>query len=248
MTEQDSRRRRPLPFFAYTPHRLGLLTLLAFSLAQGSYGQTPQREDTGGAGPAVTSRRHTHGSPPPPAMPVGARRTPVPRPGAVTVGKAQVEIPDIPVVDQDGNHLRLYSDLMKGKAVVLSFFFTSCLDVCPMQGMALAKLQARLGERAGRDVFIVSISKDPVTDTPRRLKEWAAKYKVGRGWTLVTGGEGVFRKLVRDFIGESLGGASHLPVLLVGDDKTGRWAEAMSESSPEEMIRQIDVVSRPGGP
>jgi cytochrome oxidase Cu insertion factor (SCO1/SenC/PrrC family) len=166
----------------------------------------------------------------------------------VTVGRAQIAIPDLRVIDQDGNRLRFYTDLMKGKVVVLSFFFTSCVDVCPMQGMALAKLQRRLGERAGKDVFFVSVSKDPVTDTPHRLKDWASKYRVGPGWRLVTGEEAMFRKLIRDFTGESLGGSNHLPVLLIGNDRTGRWIEAMTESGPDELIRLIDTLSSPGEP
>lgn len=196
---------------------------------------------------ARAQHRHAHDTPSPPAAaaPPGERATP--RPGAVTVGPAQVEIPDLTVSDQDGRRLRLYTDLLKGKVVVLSFFFTSCQDVCPMQGKSLANLQARLGERAGRDVFLVSISKDPVTDTPQRLRQWADSYGVKPGWSLVTGGEEEFRKLIRDFTGERLGGTDHLPILLVGNDRTGTWREAMSESSPEDLIRVIDRLARPAG-
>jgi protein SCO1/2 len=48
-------------------------------------------------------------------------------------------------------------------------------------------LQTALGDRVGHDVHIISVSTDPVTDTPEKLKAWAARLKAKDGWTLVTG-------------------------------------------------------------
>lgn len=166
------------------------------------------------------------------------------RPGAITVGAAQIPIPDTPVLDQNGKRWRLYTDLIKDKVVVVSFFFTTCIDACPTQGMSLARLQSRLGERFGKDVFFVSISMDPATDTPERLKKWADAYSNKPGWTLVTGDEAHFTKLVHDFTGERLGGATHLPVLLIGNDRTGRWARALPESRTEKLVQLIDSISK----
>ena len=49
-------------------------------------------------------------------------QTPQKRSGAVTIDKTQIEIPDLLVVDQDGVKRRFYSDLIKDKVVILSFF------------------------------------------------------------------------------------------------------------------------------
>jgi len=48
----------------------------------------------------------------------------------------------------------------------------------------------------GRDVHLISISVDPVTDTPERLKAWGAKFKAGAGWTFVTGDKQEIDKLL----------------------------------------------------
>lgn len=164
-------------------------------------------------------------------------------PGVIEVGSTRLTIPDVEVLDQEGQKVRFYSDLIKGKVVVINFFFTSCTLVCPIQGRALAKLQTRLEGRLGKEVFFISITKDSATDTPARLKSWAADYNVGPGWTLVTGEEGTMTKLVRDFTGEGPGGQLHSPVLIIGNDRTGVWKEAEGLAPPEELVKVIASVS-----
>ena len=77
---------------------------------------------------------------------------------------------------------------------MVNFFFMTGTLVCPPQGRSLAKVQERLGERLGKEVFFVSISKDPKTDTVDKLKRWATAIGVGPGWTLVMGEEGVMER------------------------------------------------------
>src|SRR4051794_2579928 len=68
-----------------------------------------------------------------------ADQLPAKRQGAVTIDKIQIEIPDLLVVDQDGIRRRFYSDLIKDKVVILSFFFTSCQSTCPAMNARLKK-------------------------------------------------------------------------------------------------------------
>ena len=51
----------------------------------------------------------------------------------------------------------------------------------------LAKFQAALSERVGRDVFMYSITLDPTNDTPDVLKRYAQAYGAKPGWTFLTG-------------------------------------------------------------
>ena len=59
---------------------------------------------------------------------------------------------------------------LKSKTVIVNAFFASCTGVCPPMNRNLEMVQQSLGERLGRDVFIVSISVDPATDTPPLLR------------------------------------------------------------------------------
>jgi protein SCO1/2 len=165
------------------------------------------------------------------------------QPGVIEMGSVRIEIPDVEVRDQDGKKVRFYSDLIKDKVVVMTFFFTSCTLVCPLQGHALAKLKSSLAERFGKEVFFISVSRDPETDTPERLKNWGRQFGVGGGWTLVTGEKGVMTRLVWDFTGERLGQQMHSPILLIGNDQTGVWTEAEGLSATEELIKVINRVA-----
>ena len=164
------------------------------------------------------------------------------KPGRIEMPGTSVEIPDIFLLDQNGKQVRLYSDLVKGKVVLVHFFFTNCGDVCPMQGRSLMKLKSRLGDRLGRDVFFVSISKDPHNDTPEKLSKWGKRYGVGPGWTLVTGDQPVIKKLLWDFTGEEIGPASHESIVLIGNDRTGVWTSTDGLLLTDELVKTIDEV------
>lgn len=214
-----------------TKAALALLLLgVPSSSAQGQTAHTQHKRTTGAA--------NTRGEIPP----TDSRER---KGGRLRVGTTSVDIPDLSLLDQNGKRVRFYSDLFKGKVVVLSFFFTSCTYVCPMQGAALSRLKSHLGERLGKDVFFVSVTKDPETDTPERLRLWGNRYGAGRGWTLVTGEREVMRKLVMNMTGEPLGTEMHQPVVVIGSDKTGTWMEAPGLSTPEQFMKIIEAVSAP---
>ena len=75
-------------------------------------------------------------------------------------------IPDVPVLDQNGKRLNFYSDLVRGRTVAIDFIYTECTTICPMQTTHLRMVQDRLAARIGKDIALISISIDPVTDTP----------------------------------------------------------------------------------
>ena len=191
---------------------------------------------------AQQQHRHVHGAPE--SRPAQKAEPPLTgKPGVITVGYTQVAIPDVEVVDQNERKVRFYTDLFKDRVVVVSFFFTSCTFICPLQGQVLAKLQPALGDKMGKEVFFISVSKDPKTDTPQRLSLWARQYEVKTGWTLVTGSETVMKRLLRDLIGEEPGPELHSPVVLIGNDRTGVWEAAEGLSSPDKLVEIIERVS-----
>lgn len=114
-----------------------------------------------------------------------------PEVGSAILRPTKVRVYDLRLLDERGKKIRFHSDLLKGKTVVMGFFYTICEFICTMQGQLFSRLQSRLGDRLGKDVHLVLVSMDPATDTPRRLREWGAKYGVRPGWTLVTGDPGV---------------------------------------------------------
>jgi protein SCO1/2 len=152
-------------------------------------------------------------------------------------------IPDAEVFNQDGKRIRFYSDLIKDKVVIVSFVFTSCAFVCPMQGESLSKLQAMLGERLGKEVYLVSVSTDPEGDTPERLKIWGLQFRARPGWTLVTGKKSEIDKVAMALTGAPAVKGQHSPVVFIGSDKTGRWIRAYGLAEPGRFASLIDEVT-----
>src|SRR2546426_12832290 len=86
--------------------------------------------------------------------------------------------------------------------------FTNCRRFCPVTTPTLVKVQAALGERVGRDIFLYSITLDPAADTPEVLKNYAQRVGAGPGWTFLTGKAGDIGKLRR-----RLGGDNRDPII-----------------------------------
>jgi len=156
---------------------------------------------------------------------------------------AAPRIPDVDCLDQNGKKLRFHTDLVKDKVVVISFIFTKCTFLCPIIGEGVARLQTALGDRVGRDVQLISVSTDPVTDTPEKLKAWGARLKAQEGWTMVTGEKTEMDRLLKVLTGGVSGNKVHEPLLLIGNEAKNVWAESYAYESPAKIIQQIDRVS-----
>jgi protein SCO1/2 len=158
----------------------------------------------------------------------------------------EMKIPDLEVIDQYGKRMRFYTDLVKGKVVVINFIYTTCTYVCPMQGATFSRLQSALGDRIGKDVYLISVSTDPLTDTSAKLKAWGERFKAKQGWRLVTGAKTQMDKLLLALTGDSARTGEHSAIAIIGSDDRGRWVRTYGLEGPERMIEIIDsIVNRP---
>ena len=133
---------------------------------------------------------------------------------------AQLSEHDIVLLNQDGRQVHLYHDLIKGKVVAINSVFTSCTTICPVLGANFASLTKKLGAHAGKDVMLISISIDPETDTPARLKSWSEKFRGGPGWVLLTGPKSDVDTALKTLGIFTPDKFNHTPVLLVANDNT----------------------------
>jgi protein SCO1/2 len=178
----------------------------------------------------------------PPADSHAGHHMPAPQAEPGEPSPAQKYFGDIPLVNQDGKEMRLYSDLIKDKIVVIDVMFTSCTGACPIMSNTFAKIQDRLGDRIGKDVYLISISVDPVNDTPAKLKEYATRFNAKPGWYFVTGPkENVDAALKK--LGQYVESREdHQNLFLIGNDKTGLWKKAFGLAKPEEIFPVVDSV------
>ena len=165
-------------------------------------------------------------------------------PNAATpdVAVAKMFIPDVELIDQDGRRVHFYTDLVKGRTVAINFIFTTCTTICPPLGATFARVERELGERAGRDVRLISVSVDPATDTPERMKEWGAKFKAGAGWTLLTGAKPAVDELLRALGAQTGRPEDHSPAVLIGNDALGQWTRTYGLARPTKLVEIIDAA------
>jgi protein SCO1/2 len=155
---------------------------------------------------------------------------------------AQKYFTDVQLVNQNGEKMRLYSDLLQGKTVIINSFFATCQGSCLPMMRNLEKVQLALGDRLGKDARIISISVDPTVDTPARLKAYANKLEAKPGWYFMTGD-----KESVDFALQKLGQfvdtkESHLNIFIIGNEKTGLWKKAFGLAQSEELVKVVDSV------
>jgi protein SCO1/2 len=153
-----------------------------------------------------------------------------------------LNVPDVPLTDQDGRPVRFYTDLVKGRVVVVNFVFTTCTTICPPMGANFARLEKLM---AGKDVRLISVSIDPNADTPARLKEWSQKFGAGPGWTLVTGDRDEVVRLLKALGVYTSAITEHTPLVLVGNDPAHRWTRAYGLAPPVRLAELIARVAAP---
>ncbi len=149
-------------------------------------------------------------------------------------------IPDVRLVDQNGHKVRFYTDLVQGKTVAVNFVFTTCSTICTPQGARFAELRKLLGNRAGQDIHLISVSIDPETDTAPKLKAWSEKLGGGPGWTLVTGEKDEVVRLLKSLGAFDVDIKRHTPSVLLGNDRERRWTRAYSLAPAAQIIRLLD--------
>jgi protein SCO1/2 len=187
------------------------------------------------------------------AMAAGMALLPVPAPSGAEEAKAaaepvrsaavQVRLHDAPLLDQDGKVLRFASDAVGGRIVVVDTFFTNCGLICPILAAVFADLQDRLDDRLGRDVALISISVDPLTDVPPRLKKYAQQWEAKPGWLFLTGEKKVVDQVLSGLGLYAADFNDHPAAFLVGDGKTGEWTRFFGFPTPEQLMEKISALA-----
>ncbi len=150
---------------------------------------------------------------------------------------------DVELTNQNGEKMRLYSDLIAGKTVVINSFYSTCVGICPIMAATFKRIQAALGDRLGRDVILISVTVDPDTDTPARLREYAKSMSAKPGWYFVTGKrENVEQALAK--LGLRVAAKEeHTSVMLIGNEPKGLWKKAFGLARSEDIVKMVEEVA-----
>lgn len=164
------------------------------------------------------------------------------QPAAQTDTPAHKYFTDVELINQNGEKMKFYSDLLQGKVVIINSFFATCQGSCLPLNQNLAKVQEALGDRLGKDVYIVSISVDPTVDTPPNLKQYAKKLQARPGWFFLTGSKenvDFALKKIGQFVDDK---QDHLNIFIIGNERTGLWKKAFGLAKSEELVKVVESV------
>jgi protein SCO1/2 len=185
---------------------------------------------------------------PAPATPAPSA-TPADKPTAAQSAGASAQnyFTDVLLVNQDGEKMRFYTDLLQGKTVVINSFFATCQGSCLPITRNLEKVQEALGDRLGKDARIISISVDPTVDTPAELKAFGKKFHARPGWYFLTGSKEIVEfvlKKIGQFVTDK---QDHYNIIVIGNDRTGLWKKAFGLAKSEALIEVVESVLNDSG-
>ena len=160
-------------------------------------------------------------------------------------------VPDVKFTDQDGHTFDFAS--LKGKAVIVTFIYTSCPlpTFCPLMDRHFATMQAKLKEKNNDlNATLLSVSFDPVTDTPAVLKKHAEGLNADpKMWTFVTGDRDELDQWASRFgvsVSRAMNDAKDITHNLrtVIIDRQGNLVRAYTgnEWTPEQVLADVRVM------
>ncbi|MEM1185452.1 MAG: SCO family protein [Planctomycetota bacterium] len=162
---------------------------------------------------------------------------------------ASLRVPEFEFTDHNGSTAD--QALFENQVTILDFFFTSCPLACP--GMT-AKMKGLAKTLDGLPIRFVSVSVDGATDTPERLRDYAAKNELDLDrWTLLTGSQEGVQAMLEEGLGMTIrvddtnrfpveGGGETLNVihptrlLLIRPDRGVEYAASYTRQNEIELL------------
>ncbi len=148
------------------------------------------------------------------------------------------EIPDVKVIDQSGEVMKLSSIVNSDKPIALNFIFTTCTTICPVMTSTFSKMRQHLGKE-GDEVHFVSITVDPEYDRPEVLKEYAENFRVGSNWAFLTGDSVIILKVIRSFNAYFGSKMNHRPLTLLKKPGSLSWTRIEGLASGSELAKEV---------
>lgn len=163
-------------------------------------------------------------------------------------------VPDVPLLDQDNQAVRLPRELQAARIAIVNFMFTGCQTVCPPQTALLREALRLMEEKqpdALRGLRVLSLTVDPLGDGPEQLRAYGQRFGLpmdaNRGdgrWRLLTGRPPDVARLLAAFDVPARAPGDHPSLLWVGDTARGRWSRSSSMNPPTSLVALVQELQR----
>lgn len=171
----------------------------------------------------------------------------------VDYNRAPDRFPNCVLTTHEGKQVKFYDDLIKNKIVMINFFYAQCEKQCPTNTANLGKVQKKLGNKMGRDIFMYSITLKPEHDNAKVLADYAEMNNIGPGWELLTGDPRDI-EMLRKRLGfvdpdpeVDKDTSNHIGLVLYGNERTQRWSACPALTNPDEIVKILSWIDGSNG-
>jgi len=162
---------------------------------------------------------------------------------AAAEAKAREYFTNIELIDQNGQRLAFYDDVLKGNIVVISFIFTNCQGACPLMTRNLTMIRDMLPTNVRDEIQFISISLDPVRDTPTAMKEFAQTHDADQErWLWLTGqpdNVNLITKKLGSYTDEL---EAHTTTLIAANVRDAHWTKIAPNVPPRGVVERLRML------
>ena len=162
---------------------------------------------------------------------------------AAAEDKAREYFSNVELVDQNGRSLKFYDEVLKDNIVVISFIFTNCQSACPLMTRNLTMIRDMMREDERRAIQFVSISIDPLRDTPSAMKEFAQKHDADiDGWLWLTGQPDDVNYVTKRLGSFTEDPEAHTTTLLAANVPNAHWTKIPPNVPPNGVVARLRLL------
>jgi len=155
---------------------------------------------------------------------------------------AAAQIPNVPMVDQNGKPFQTHD--LRGKYVLVTFIFSRCPlpKMCPLtMKQSISLLREWKAKKLAPPLHILAVTLDPDYDSAEVLKKFGQKYSVDFSrFTLATGNPQVLSSFASEFnvmgIPDGQTVSHNMKNILIGPDLTELAQYRDNEWQPQQVI------------
>jgi protein SCO1/2 len=148
-------------------------------------------------------------------------------------------IPDVVLVNQDGERIRFKALMESDKPVIVDFIYATCTTICPVLSAGFSNLQRKLGP-ASREIQLVSITIDPEHDTPSHMKAYLERYGAQPGWDFLTGSRRDIDRVMHAFDAYFRSKMDHQPLNFIRQPTSGKWVRLHGLFGSRDFIAECN--------
>ncbi len=151
------------------------------------------------------------------------------------------EIPNVTLLNQNGESVHLTSYLETDKPILLDFIYGTCTTICPVLSAGFSHFQKKMGEDVDK-VQLLSISIDPDNDSPEIMLDYLIKYRARPGWDTLTGNRAHIIQVLKEFDAYVSNKMDHFPLTLLWAPGEEKWIRLYGMLSASDLMKEYQQL------